>query len=231
MTTLLEGRDLGAIRGETILFKGLGVHVDEGEVVRLAGPNGSGKTTLLKMLAGLREPDFGEVLWNDKPTTRQRSEWHDAMLFIGHKTGISPELTAPENLALWGGLRDSDAASRVDAAMAELDIARLASIPVAALSAGQKQRVALCRLVLCPAQLWLLDEPLTALDAAGQEWLEERLLQHAETGGAAIVSTHQSFAENNPRVRLFSLGDNARVVDDGDDYLDDHPADRPSDSH
>jgi len=207
MATLLEGRDLGAIRGENILFRSLGVTVDAGEVVRLAGPNGCGKTTLLKILAGLREPDFGRVLWNDKPTSRQRSDWHDAMLFIGHKTGISPELTAPENLAGWGGLRDSAAAGRIDQAMAELDIARLASIPSAALSAGQKQRVALCRLVLCPAELWLLDEPLTALDSAGQEWLEERLLRHAEMGGAAIVSTHQAFAENNPRVRQFSLVD------------------------
>jgi len=230
MAALLEGRDLGAIRGETILFRGLGVHVDAGEVVRLAGPNGCGKTTLLKMLAGLREPDFGTVLWNDKPTTRQRSDWHDAMLFIGHKTGISPELTAPENLALWGGLRDSGALARIDQAMAELDIARLASIPVAALSAGQKQRVALCRLVLCPAQLWLLDEPLTALDAAGQEWLEERLLQHAEQGGAAIVSTHQAFAENNPRVRLFSLADKGLGMDASADPTD-HAGDGFSDSY
>ena len=142
MATLLEGRDLGAVRGETILFRGLGVHVDAGEVVRLSGPNGCGKTTLLKMLAGLREPDFGTVLWNDKAIARQRSDWHDAMLFIGHKTGISPELTAPENLAMWGGLRHSEAVAQIDEAMAELDISRLAAIPVAALSAGQKQRVA-----------------------------------------------------------------------------------------
>lgn len=201
MTVLLQALDLGAIRGENVLFSHLELQLHQGEIVRLCGPNGCGKTTLIKILAGLREADAGEVIWKDKRIAQVRAEWHEAMLFVGHKSGISPELTPLENLRHWCDLRNRAGHSRIESVLAELGLAKQVSLPVASLSAGQKQRVSLARLLLCPADIWFLDEPLTALDVDGQQWLEQQLQLHTSNGGSVILTTHQAFATDNPALR------------------------------
>ena len=200
---LIEAHDLAVMRGEQILFAKLDLTVVAGEIVRLSGPNGSGKTTLLRILCGLTEADAGEVLWQGNRISSQRTEFNQSLLFLGHKSGLTPELSARENLNILCGLERADAADVTDAeiesALAESGLHGRLDQPVLTLSAGQQQRVKLARLLLSAATLWVLDEPLTSLDADGQEWLEQQLQRHATAGGATLLTTHQDLSVNNLR--------------------------------
>lgn len=205
---LLEGRGLTAWRGETLLFDELDVAVDAGEVLQLAGPNGSGKSTLLRALVGLAELDEGETRWRGHPTPRVREAFHAELLYIGHKPGISGALDPRENLrALLGA--DAEDAARLEAALVELGLGERLDVPCRALSAGQQRRVALARLRLQTRTLWLLDEPLTALDVAGLDWVRARIVERARTGGAVIYTTHQPLALEGVAPRVLALGDAA----------------------
>ena len=207
-TLLLEGRGLTAWRGETLLFDELDVAVAAGEVLQLAGPNGSGKSTLLRALVGLAELDEGETRWRGRPTSRVRESFHAELLYIGHKPGISGALDPRENLrALLGA--DAEDAARLEAALVELGLGERLDVPCRALSAGQQRRVALARLRLQARTLWLLDEPLTALDAAGLDWVRARIVERARTGGAVIYTTHQPLALDGVALRVLALGDTA----------------------
>ena len=205
---LIDGRGLSVWRGETLLFDELDVSVAGGEVLQLAGPNGSGKSTLLRALIGLAELDEGEVRWRGQPTRRVREAFHSALLYIGHKSGISGALDPCENLrALLGA--DADNPARVAAALAELGLGERLDVPCRALSAGQQRRVALARLRLQSRPLWLLDEPLTALDTAGLAWVRARIVERARSGGAVIYTTHQPLALESVRARVLTLGEAA----------------------
>ena len=203
---LLEGRALTAWRGETLLFEELDVAIATGEVLQLAGPNGSGKSTLLRALVGLAELDEGEVSWCGRATRRVRDAFHAELLYIGHRSGISGALDPRENLrALLGPEVDDEA--RVVAALVELGLGERLDVPCRALSAGQQRRVALARLVLQERRLWLLDEPLTALDAAGLDWVRSRIVERARSGGAVVYTTHQALALDGVRARVLTLGE------------------------
>ena len=202
---LLSGEGLTVWRGETLLFDALDLSVRAGEVLQLAGPNGSGKSTLLRALVGLAELDEGEVSWRGRPTRRVREAFHGSLLYIGHKSGISGALDPRENLrALLGS--DADDAERVEAALVELGLGERLDLPCRALSAGQQRRVALARLRLQSRPLWLLDEPLTALDAAGLDWVRARIVERARSGGAVVYTTHQPLALEGVRARVLTLG-------------------------
>lgn len=206
---MLEGRNLAVMRGEQVLFAQLDISVGASEVVRLLGPNGSGKTTLLRVLCGLTEADEGEVYWQGNEVTRSRAEFNDALLFLGHKPGLTPELSARENLTLLSGLESyktdcpteestqSATGKAIERALVEVGLGTRIDQPLATLSAGQQQRVKLARLQLTVAPLWILDEPLTALDSSGQAWLAERITEHASEGGSVLVTTHQEFGNSN----------------------------------
>ncbi|MBR9834346.1 MAG: heme ABC exporter ATP-binding protein CcmA [Alphaproteobacteria bacterium] len=173
---LIEASHLGAVRGERILYTDVGLDVSAGEIILLRGPNGSGKTTLLRQLAGLSEPQAGRV---------QRFGDHH---WIGHTNGLKPHETPRSHLhhwtKVWGGT------SEIDPVLRRMGLGRPADVPTRMLSAGQKRRSALGRLLLVNRPVWLLDEPFNALDADGQALLGEMILAHCAEGGAVIAALH-----------------------------------------
>ncbi|EJB7904225.1 cytochrome c biogenesis heme-transporting ATPase CcmA, partial [Salmonella enterica subsp. enterica serovar Typhimurium] len=176
---MLEARDLYCERDERTLFRGLSFTVEAGEWVQVTGGNGAGKTTLLRLLTGLARPDGGEVYWQGEPLRRVRDSFHSGLLWIGHQPGIKTRLTARENLHFF---HPGDGA-RLPEALAQAGLAGFEDVPVARLSAGQQRRVALARLWLTRAALWVLDEPFTAIDVNGVARLTRRMAAHTAQGG------------------------------------------------
>lgn len=189
----LEARDLACIRGERLVFEGLGFSLHQGCALRLTGPNGSGKTTLLRLLAGLARPYAGTISWNgdgiaaDPDAHRRRTAW------LGHCDAVKPWMSVAENVRFWAALRGRDAAM-VDGALDAVGLAGLADLPAQVLSAGQRRRLALARVFASGARLWLLDEPTVGLDAPSRTALETALAAHCAAGGLAVVATHQPVA-------------------------------------
>lgn len=175
---LLSGTGLGAVRGERILFTGIDIGVHSSEAILLRGRNGSGKTTLLRQLAGLSEPQSGKIA---------RTTPHH---WIGHTNGLKPHETPRTHLAHWARVWGSDA--DIDAVLDRMAMKRPADVPARMLSAGQKRRTALGRLLLVGRPLWLLDEPFNALDTDGQSMLSEMVTTHRASGGAVIAALHGS---------------------------------------
>lgn len=189
---ILNATDLAAERDGRCLFSGLALQFMAGEVVRVEGANGAGKTTLLRILAGLDQDHSGQIKW---PAAEQAGRpWREDVLFLGHQPGIKGALTAVENLEWLTALRGRKPAGDLRVALQRTGLAGFEDVPVATLSAGQKRRVALARLHLEAAPLWILDEPFTAIDRHGVAALEETLAAHARNGGAVIVTTHHALA-------------------------------------
>ena len=182
-TCPLEARGLACSRGFATLFRDVSFRAGAGQWIAVRGPNGSGKTTLLRCVAGLTRADAGEVLRDG------------ALLYSGHLAGLKDDFTALENLRVSLALRGVSILP--DAAAEALDRAGLAErrhLPARRLSAGQRRRIGLARLMLDPAPIWILDEPLTALDDAGQSLFCELLARHLDRGGAALLATHHDLA-------------------------------------
>ena len=179
----LAGQGLSCTRGFATLFRDVSFRVAGGEWVAVRGPNGSGKTTLLRCAAGLTRADAGEV-------TRD-----GALLYSGHLPGIKDDLSAEENLrgaVALQGVAVEDAA--VGEALARAGLAKRRHLPARRLSAGQRRRIGLARLMLDPAPVWILDEPLTALDDEGQALFTQLLTRHLERGGLALLATHHDLS-------------------------------------
>ncbi len=191
------GHDLVCIRGERRVFSGLGFSIGPGGALILAGPNGSGKSSLLRLMAGLSRPAAGMLAW-DGEDIGQDPEAHNARFhYVGHLDAVKPALGVLENLEFWTGLRpgtgQDTGSAKGQAEMKALEafaISHLADIPGRFLSAGQKRRVGLARIIAAPAGLWLLDEPTTALDAGAMENLRAAIGEHRSGGGMVVVSTH-----------------------------------------
>ncbi|WP_077823186.1 cytochrome c biogenesis heme-transporting ATPase CcmA [Escherichia coli] len=199
---MLEARELLCERDERTLFSGLSFTLNAGEWVQITGSNGAGKTTLLRLLTGLSRPDAGEVLWQGQPLHQVRDSYHQNLLWIGHQPGIKTRLTALENLHFYH--RDGDTAQCLEA-LAQAGLAGFEDIPVNQLSAGQQRRVALARLWLARAPLWILDEPFTAIDVNGVDRLTQRMAQHTEQGGIVILTTPQPLNVAESKIRRISL--------------------------
>lgn len=198
---MLEARELLCERDERTLFSGLSFTLNAGEWVQITGSNGAGKTTLLRLLTGLSRPDAGEVLWQGQPLHQVRDSYHQNLLWIGHQPGIKTRLTALENLHFYH--RDGDTAQCLEA-LAQAGLAGFEDIPVNQLSVGQQRRVALARLWLTRATLWILDEPFTAIDVNGVDRLTQRMAQHTEQG-IVILTTHQPLNVAESKIRRISL--------------------------
>ncbi len=179
---MLNADDLAAFRGERLVFAHLGFSVPQGGALLLAGPNGSGKSTLLRVLAGLSRLEAGRLLWNGTDALDDRVEHAGRVAYVGHLDAIKPGLTVLENLA-------APRASAL-AALARLGVESLAELPARMLSAGQRRRVALSRLALATAPLWLLDEPTLGVDTASVERLGTLLAEHRACGGIVVAATH-----------------------------------------
>lgn len=187
----LEGRALTCSRGPATLFRDVSFRVSAGEWLAVRGPNGSGKTTLLRCVAGLTRLDRGEVLWDGRPTAGHPEGFRAEVLYAGHLPGIKDDLTAEENLA--GALQLRGASATREAmveALCEVGLEKRRHLPARRLSAGQRRRIGLARLALDGASLWILDEPLTALDDDGERLFVRLLERHLQRGGLALVATH-----------------------------------------
>ncbi len=188
---LFEGRGLICDRGERRVFADLDFAVPAGGALVLTGPNGSGKSSLLRLMAGLLRPAAGRMTWDGRDL-REDVEGHRARLhYVGHLDAVKPVLSAAENLAFWADGAGSGPAA-VEEALARFDLAWLANVAGRMLSAGQKRRLALARLLARPAELWLLDEPTVGLDSDSRRRFSEVLADHRAGGGRAVVATHTS---------------------------------------
>lgn len=173
---LIKAAGLGAIRGERVLFSDLSLEVKAGEALVLRGANGAGKSTLLRMLGGLSRPDAGAV---ERPV---RHHW------IGHRNGLKPHETPRAHLTHWGRVWGSNANAREIAG--QMGIERPFDVAGRLLSAGQKRRTAIARLLLADRPLWLLDEPFSALDTQGKALVTALIDKHRASGGAVIAALH-----------------------------------------
>ncbi len=206
---MLEVSQLTAIRDERILFESLSFTIGAGELVQIEGRNGTGKTTLLRIVTGLGDRDTGEIFWNGENIESNRDAYHEDLLFLGHSTGVKRDLTAYENLRFYLSVHSKQSMSKEEiySALVKVGLAGREDVPVAQLSAGQQRRVALARLWLSQHKLWILDEPLTAIDKQGVKVLESLFLNHAEKGGIVVLTTHQDMFTDNPKLRKIKLGD------------------------
>jgi heme exporter protein A len=174
--SLLTGAGLGMIRGERVLFREVSVAVRAGDALLLRGANGAGKTTLLRILAGLTRPEAGRV------TREAAHHW------VGHREGLKPQETPREHLKLWAQAWGSGADT--DSVLTRMGLARPADVAGRYLSAGQRRRTALARLLLEDRPVWLLDEPYTALDADGRKRVDDLIAAHRAKGGAVVAAIH-----------------------------------------
>lgn len=190
MTAQLSGRALTLFRGERCLFSGLDFALGPGETLLLEGSNGSGKTSLMKAIVGMIELEEGEILWAGEPVRRNRQGFHAALVWMAHRVGFKPDLTLVENLAFERTLRPQRKTD-LDEVLERLEIRRLKSLPLRALSAGQQRRVALARMLLSDVPLWLMDEPFTNLDRDGRALVVRLVEEHVSRGGLCVMAAHQ----------------------------------------
>ena len=186
---------LACIRGERQLFHDVSFRLAPGEALLLHGPNGSGKSSLLRMLAGFLAPAAGSITWNGTDLAGDAEEQGARLCYLGHQDAVKPQLSARDNLVFWARLSGKDrsaAEAEADAALEAAGLQRQKRLPGRYLSAGQKRRVALARLLLISAPLWLLDEPSNALDSAAVAWLGDIVAQHRRNGGIVILASHVS---------------------------------------
>jgi heme exporter protein A len=207
---LLEARGLAFARNDEPIFGPLDFALHGGEVVLIEGDNGAGKTTLLRVLSGLLDPTSGEILLDGEPLTLARLSHQVGLL--GHQPGLKGDLTALENLrfaAGFGGLRHGISPAT---ALAGVGLDGFADVPTRQLSAGQKKRVALARVLLAPVGLWLLDEPYANLDLDGIKLVNRLLESHARRGGAALITSHGAYAFTSGTPRRIPLRAAAEVT-------------------
>ena len=185
-----SGTGLACRRGGRTVFAGLAFSLSSGEALVLRGANGSGKTTLLRLMAGLSVATDGTLAWNGAPTTDDPEAHGTRARFAGHLDGLKPAMSAAENLAFAARLWGDPQAGRVDRALAAFGLGPLADLPVRVFSAGQRHRLALARLLVVPAPLWLLDEPGNALDDAALAALAAAIAEHRRLGGMVVLAAH-----------------------------------------
>lgn len=203
---LLNLENLSCSRGDRELFRGFSLYLNPGEILQVAGPNGSGKTTLLRIICGLFEAESIHLTWNGE-TVDSALRYADELIYVGHRGALRSNLSVAENLAWLASLDDVEVKpADVDGVLAQLNLNGYHDELVSNLSAGQRRRVALARLELSGAKLWLLDEPFTALDQAGVEILRDWIDNFVEGGGSVILTTHQQVAFRSPSYRVLNLG-------------------------
>ena len=190
---MLSAHDLTCVRGERRLFAGLELTLAPGEWLHVRGENGAGKTSLLRLLVGLMPPAAGEIRWCGEPIRTLAENYRRDMLFLGHHGAIKEELTALENLQLAAQLDGDELTEREAlAALHRFGLKGREDLSVRFLSAGQKRRVLLARLVTKKAKLWVLDEPFTALDVKAVDMLSGLIGEHLQGGGMAVLTSHQA---------------------------------------
>ena len=187
----LDIEGLACIRGQRVLFRELSFSLAAGRALALQGPNGAGKTSLLRLIAGLLSPAAGTIrLRTDGEAVSDAEERGKFVGWLGHHDAVKPQLCVREQLAFFARLYASG--GDLDEAMETFGLKALAELPGQYLSAGQKRRLALARLQLCARPLWLLDEPLAALDTAGKALVAKTVAAHCAAGGTVVAATHET---------------------------------------
>lgn len=178
-------------RGDRHVLQGVSLEVHPGELMHVSGPNGTGKTTLLRVVSGLLRPEQGTVSWRGRSIESARADYQHELAYASHEPALKSDLTALENLRFMVGLRRRVTLGELRCGLERTGVAACADLPARVLSAGQRRRVAMARVLACRASIWLLDEPYTNLDAAGSELLSSLLEEHVREGGLALVVAHQ----------------------------------------
>lgn len=201
-TYLLQGTDLSCIRDDRVLFEGLAFELVSGQVLLLEGKNGSGKTSLLRILCGFREPDAGQVFWCGDAIND--SQYYADMAYVGHLDGVKKELTVLENLKVSLALGRSGQYS-IQQALAKVHLTDYDDVLVQALSAGQKRRLSLARLLITKNIIWILDEPFTSLDKQGITLIETLMSEHCAHGGMIVLTSHHDIDLHGVDVQRINL--------------------------
>jgi heme exporter protein A len=197
-------------RDDSLLFSGICLSLESGDVLQIEGPNGVGKTTLLRILSTALMPTAGKLFWQGSDVARHRQLYLQNIMFLGHLPGLKQSLSPTENLVWWRRIHRDHSPLKNEEILGSLGLCGYEDIPCYALSAGQQRRAVLARLLVTEAPLWILDEPFTAIDKQGVADLEALLIAHARRGGMAVLSTHQDLGIAN--VRRFPLVASAEVV-------------------
>ncbi len=201
-TRLLEIKQLACIRDDRVLFEGLDFSLTNHQVLLLEGKNGSGKTSLLRIICGFREQDSGEILWCNQPLNN--SNYFAEMAYVGHLDGVKKELTVLENLRLSLALSQPGKLS-IDQALDKVHLRGYDDTLVQSLSAGQKRRLSLARLLITKHSLWILDEPFTSIDKQGIQLIESLMHEHVAEGGMIILSSHHDLELHETDVLKINL--------------------------
>lgn len=201
----LVAENLHLWRGEQHVLRGICFELARGQCLQIMGANGAGKTTLLRALCGLVPLEEGEVRWQGQRVTRSGYEFHTQLSYLGHDNGLKPDLTALENLRFATQLRRRASGAEITAALERTGVAECGPLLLRRLSAGQRRRVALARILLTEAPLWVLDEPAANLDPRGQSLVTELLAAHLARGRMAIVATHQPLGLSAPQLVPMAL--------------------------
>ena len=199
----LQVKDLACWRNDQVLFERLNLSLSPGRVLFLQGENGSGKTSLLRILCGFRLADEGEILWNQHATSSQ-PEYYENISFVGHKNGIKDELTVEENLNLMRSMA-TGSDIKTDEVLKQIDLFKKSDVLSRLLSAGQKRKLALARLMMTNNSFWVLDEPFTSLDKASVVFFESLIKKHIARGGMLILTSHHDIDLSGLPVNHFSL--------------------------
>lgn len=200
--------NLQCTRGDRQLFSGLSLALKPKQLLFLEGRNGSGKTTLIRTLCALFVADKGEIFWHNQRIEDHLEVYRKALFYLGHLNAIKGDLTALENLRfnhMMSGQTNTD--NELLDALEQIGLFGYEDFPTRQLSQGQKRRVALARLLVNKSPLWILDEPFVALDKAAVELLQRIISQHIETGGMAIITTHQAVPLTEGKIQHLNLDD------------------------
>jgi len=202
---ILEVENLHLWRGERHVLRGVHFALTGGACLEVCGANGSGKTTLLRTLCGLIYPEEGRVLWNGENVRRDLRTFHAALAYLGHEPPLKSDLTARENLHYWIGIRRQLGAEELTGALARVGALPFCERQVRTLSAGQRRRVALAGIALLAVPLWLLDEPVTNLDAGGRDLVAELVSEQLARGGMVVAAVHHGLPPSVPNVTRLEL--------------------------
>ncbi len=203
-TALLKIHDLSCIRDDRVLFEHLSLSLDGGQMLLVEGRNGSGKTSLLRILTGLKLADAGDIFWQGQSIAQLRADYYEAVSYVGHHDGVKRELTCLENLRLVQAM-GKPAAIDLDDALEQVNLYRYGDTPVGNLSAGQKRRLALSRLLVTESKLWILDEPFTSLDKKSMASFQALFEQHMANQGLVVMTSHHDIVMSGPSLKRLDL--------------------------
>ena len=203
-TALLQINNLTCIRDDRVLFEHLNLSLAAGQMLLVEGHNGCGKTSLLRILTGLKLPDEGEILWQGESIEQLAADYYEQVNYVGHHDGVKRELTCLENLRLVQAMGKPSGVD-LDDALEQVNLYRYGDTLMGSLSAGQKRRLALSRLIVTEAKLWIMDEPFTSLDKSSMANFETMFEQHLDQQGVIVMTSHHDVDMVNADIQRLNL--------------------------